>query len=180
MTKIRTLAAVFAFATGAALFAPACHSPEPRQPDKGLTPPVAPPQPPDLGRGPDRVSVDVYRVYLGDGTRGVCGGPDPYFAFDSAQTDTRQTPTMQVLANCMKDGPLRDKSIRLIGRADPRGTDDYNDKLGLERAERVKKYLVTQGVEADRIQTDSAGKRGAKATPDDWPADRRVDVELVK
>ncbi len=87
---------------------------------------------------------------------------------------------MQVLANCMREGPLRDRAIRLVGRTDPRGsTEAYNDRLGLERAERVRRYLIVQGIAPERILTATAGKADASPFPDDWATDRRVDVELA-
>ncbi len=86
---------------------------------------------------------------------------------------------MQTLAACMKDGPLRDRRIALTGRTDPRGSENYNEKLGLERAERVKRYLVANGIDGARIETRSLGKTDASPAPKDWAADRRVQIELA-
>jgi outer membrane protein OmpA-like peptidoglycan-associated protein len=156
-----------------------CHTPEPTSPVAGLTRPVDPPMPPDLGRGPARVSVDLFAAYQPGDVGLVCKGQDPTFKFDSAKAGPRQYLTMQVLANCMREGPLRDRAIRLIGRTDPRGTEAYNERLGLRRAEQVKRYLVDQGVEPDRVETASLGKDDASPNPRDWRTDRRVDVELA-
>jgi outer membrane protein OmpA-like peptidoglycan-associated protein len=157
-----------------------CHEPEPESPVVGLTKPVNPPVMPDLGRGADRVHLEqMYAMYLTEGVRGVCAGPDPYFKFDVSKPGGKDAPTMQILANCMQTGPLKGKSIRLVGRADPRGTEAYNEKLGLERAEEVKTYLVHQGVEPGRVLTASLGKADASPFPQDWKTDRRVDIELV-
>ena len=68
----------------------------------------------------------------------------------------------------------------MIGRTDPRGTEEYNEKLGQERAKSVKDYLVKAGVEAARIETESRGKDDASPAPEDWPSDRRVQIELVE
>ena len=86
---------------------------------------------------------------------------------------------MKTLADCMMSGSLRDKSIVLIGRTDPRGTEEYNEKLGLERAEKVKSFLVSQGVDGSRIRTTSLGKDDASPLPADWAGDRRVEVKLA-
>ena len=69
------------------------------------------------------------------------GGRRRKLVFDSADAKKDQ-PTMQMLSNCMIDGPLRGKTIKLIGHTDPRGSVGYNDKLGLERAEKVTEASV--------------------------------------
>jgi peptidoglycan-associated lipoprotein len=109
----------------------------------------------------------------------MCSGPAPFFEFDSVDTKKDQ-PTMQMLANCMIDGPLRGKTIKLIGHTDPRGAVGYNDKLGLERAEKVKTYLLAHGVDANRVQTDTVGEDEANAAPEKWKTDRRVEIQLVR
>lgn len=156
-----------------------CHTPEPESPVAGLTKPVDPPKPPDLGHSPDRREVDLlYNLWLGDSLRSLCAGPAPFFQFNSAEAGAQ--PTMQTLVNCMLSGPLKGKSIRLIGHTDPRGTPQYNEKLGLERAERVKRYLVTNGVEEGRVATSSVGEDEASPSPADWPKDRRVEIQLAQ
>jgi peptidoglycan-associated lipoprotein len=169
-----TLVAVFALAVGA------CHSPEPQSPSVGLTKAVDPPQSPDLGRGAARVDMmTMYSMYIDEGVRSVCAGPDPYFSFSSDTPTAHDKATMKVLADCMMSGPLRTKTILLIGRTDPRGSEEYNAKLGLERAEKVKSFLVSQGVDQTRVQTTSFGKDDASPVPADWAGDRRVEVKLA-
>jgi outer membrane protein OmpA-like peptidoglycan-associated protein len=68
----------------------------------------------------------------------------------------------------------------LVGHTDPRGTAEYNDKLGLDRAERVKRYLVTNGVDTGRVLTSSVGESEASASPQDWAKDRRVEIQLAQ
>jgi peptidoglycan-associated lipoprotein len=87
---------------------------------------------------------------------------------------------MQTLADCMLTGPLKGKSIRLIGHTDPRGTPGYNVKLGLERADRVKNYLITHGVDTARVQVESVGEDEASPAPKDWAKDRRVEIQLSR
>ena len=95
-------------------------------------------------------------MYVAEPVRKVCSGPPPFFEFDSSDTRVTDQPTMQALADCMMSGPLRGKTIKLLGHTDPRGTPNYNDKLGRERAERVKHYLVTHGVTHQRHRDDAA------------------------
>lgn len=174
--SIVTLACAASLGSGAV----ACNSGETKSPSVGLTEPIRPPRFPDQGRGASRIETNtLYSMYLTPGIRSACAGPAPFFQFDSARA-TKADPTLQTLANCMKDGPLKGKSIRLIGRTDPRGTEEYNEKLGQERAKSVKDYLVKAGVEAARIETESRGKDDASPAPEDWPSDRRVQIELVE
>lgn len=68
--------------------------------------------------------------------------------------------------------------LLLEGRCDWRGTEDYNLGLGDRRANSVKRYLVTLGVPADRIETVSKGSLEAAKNADDatMAKDRRVDL----
>lgn len=157
-----------------------CHPKEPTAPAAGLQPPVEPPKQPDLGHYPARVSTEVLNMYWGDSIMSVCKGPAPFFEFDSAKLGSADRPTIQLLADCMISGPLQGKSIVLVGRTDPRGTESYNEQLGLERAERVKQYLVQQRVPEGRIQTTSLGKLDASPAPKDWASDRRVEIRLAQ
>lgn len=158
----------------------ACHSPEPQSPSQGLTSAATPPQPPDLGKGASRVDEQgAYHIFVADPVRKECSGSVPFFDFDSSTTREGDQPSMQTLADCMLTGPLKGKKIKLIGHTDPQGTAEYNDKLGLERAERVKAYLVKHGVEAERVEVGSAGETEASEAPKDWPKDRRVQIQLV-
>jgi len=69
----------------------------------------------------------------------------------------------------------------VIGHTDSVGTDAYNLRLGMRRAEAVKKYLVSQGVEAARVYTDSKGERepvSTNKTSQGRSENRRVVVEV--
>jgi peptidoglycan-associated lipoprotein len=165
---------------GCASTVAACQQPEPKSPEVGLTKAVVPPKMPDQGRGAARSETDVlYSVWVGDALSHMCSGPAPFFQFDSTDPKKDQ-PTMQMLANCMIDGPLSGKTIKLIGHTDPRGTAAYNEKLGLERAGRVRSYLVTHGVGENRVLVDTVGEDESRTTPADWAKDRRVEIQLVK
>jgi peptidoglycan-associated lipoprotein len=160
-----------------------CASQEPNSPAAGLTQPVDPPKPPDLGRGPPIVEVEdiaaPYNMYIADSVRLICSGPDPFFAFDVSKPLSEDQPTMKNLIACMKAGALQGKTIKLIGHTDPRGTATYNERLGLQRAEKVKLFLVNNGVAPDRIQTASMGREDAARAPKEWAADRRVQIDLA-
>jgi OOP family OmpA-OmpF porin len=69
--------------------------------------------------------------------------------------------------------------VVLQGHTDAKGTDQYNEKLGLQRAESVRQELVSQGVTADRLSTVTFGETQPVYTDDtDWAraVNRRVEV----
>jgi OOP family OmpA-OmpF porin len=69
-----------------------------------------------------------------------------------------------------------------VGNTDSIGTDAYNMALGQRRAESVKAYLVSKGVPANKIYTESKGKSNpvaSNATAEGRAKNRRVDLEVV-
>ena len=167
----------FALALAASLAFVACQEPDPKSPVAGLTQPVDPPKFPVLDNYPER-EITVH-LYLKSNLRQFCTGPDPFFHFDSDKISAHDQPGLYSLAICMKTGALKDSRIELTGRADPRGTVPYNEQLGLERAERVKAFLVSQGIATGRLVTASLGKADADPGEDNWGTDRRVDIALL-
>jgi peptidoglycan-associated lipoprotein len=70
--------------------------------------------------------------------------------------------------------------MNLVGRADPRGGDEYNLVLGGSRGDNVKSHLVDQGMDPDHISSASRGEMDATGTNEaGWVQDRRVDVKLA-
>jgi OmpA-OmpF porin, OOP family len=90
-----------------------------------------------------------------------------------------------------KMGELKLEVIIAVGHADRIGSDDYNMKLSERRAAAVKEYLVSKGVEANRVYTEGKGKNQPVTKPDQCKGakskkvvdclqpDRRVDVEII-
>ena len=58
----------------------------------------------------------------------------PKFAFDESALLPADERVLQRLAVCVTTGPLKGRRLMLVGRADPRGTTEYNMALGARRA----------------------------------------------
>jgi peptidoglycan-associated lipoprotein len=103
-----------------------------------------------------------------------------YFAFD--KYDIR--PSERAKAKAAKDYLDKNPQYRMIleGHCDWRGTAEYNLALGDRRANAVKKYLITLGVGADKLETVSKGSEEATKDADEATRakDRRVDFVVSK
>ena len=79
------------------------------------------------------------------------------------------------------------KSISLevviaVGHTDAVGTDAYNQKLSVARSEAVKAYLVSKGIDKNRIYTEGKGETSPVAdnkTKEGRAKNRRVEIEVV-
>jgi OmpA-OmpF porin, OOP family len=82
-------------------------------------------------------------------------------------------------------GKMKDVALEVIiavGHTDSDASDAYNDKLSISRAEAVKSYLVSKGVEKNRVYTEGKGERQPVAdnkTKEGKAKNRRVEVEVV-
>jgi OOP family OmpA-OmpF porin len=90
-----------------------------------------------------------------------------------------------------KSKDINPEVIMAVGHADRFGSESYNQKLSEQRAGAVKAYLLSKGIDANRIQTegrgetqpvtkagDCLGAKSAKVIACLQP-DRRVDIEVV-
>ena len=72
--------------------------------------------------------------------------------------------------------------IIAVGHTDSVGSDAYNQKLSLRRAEAVKAYMVSKGIEANRVYTEGKGEKQPVAdnkTAEGRAKNRRVEIEVV-
>jgi peptidoglycan-associated lipoprotein len=172
---LTALAAVGALAMSCASQPPA------RAPIARSTRPVAKaPVPPPVASKP--VSPTRSQIAISDEIRTACGirDEDAYFAFDSARIRKQDKRVLSQLTTCFNTGPLKGRKMLLVGRADPRGTAEYNMVLGENRAQSVQQYLSTLGLASHRMETSSRGEMDAMGTNEaTWALDRRVDVNLV-
>jgi peptidoglycan-associated lipoprotein len=103
-----------------------------------------------------------------------------YFDFDRFSIKQGERTKLQAAKDYLDKNP----QYRLVleGHCDWRGTSEYNLGLGDHRANEVKKYLVTLGVSADKLETLSKGSEEAKKNAEeaDMAKDRRVELVVVK
>ena len=105
--------------------------------------------------------------------------PVAYFEFDESEPLQGQESLLDRLGRCLAADPiLSDDYLSITGHADPRGTEEYNRGLGLDRADAVAALLMDHGVEQSRIDTYSWGEAQASDDPEQWDQDRKVVVQL--
>jgi peptidoglycan-associated lipoprotein len=120
-------------------------------------------------------------IQISDEVRKACGidDQDAYFAFDSHALRSQDLPVLNKVAECFSTGPLAGRTMKLVGRADPRGEAEYNMTLGQARADAVAQYVQKRGVAKPHVQSTSRGAMDATGTDEaTWQRDRRVDVML--
>lgn len=103
----------------------------------------------------------------------------PRFDFDDSKLSSQDESVLAQVATCLTNGPLAGRNVRLVGRADARGTTEYNFALGATRASTVGSFLKEKGVQQPRINETSRGELDATGTDDtSMRDDRRVDILL--
>jgi peptidoglycan-associated lipoprotein len=138
---------------------------------------TAAPPPSDVSATPKQAA----EVRISDEIRSKCGIPDEdaYFAFNSAAIRSNDRSPLDSVAQCFTSGPLRGHAVKLVGRADPRGSSDYNMTLGQWRADAVEGYLTSRGMSKSKASSTSRGSMDATGSDEQgWQYDRRVDVIL--
>jgi peptidoglycan-associated lipoprotein len=113
----------------------------------------------------DFVVTDGYRVYFDTDAHDVRADAQPIL--DAQAAWLRRYPSV---------------NVRIEGNCDERGTREYNLALGARRANAVRDYLVSRGVEAARIATISFGKEqplDAGSSEDAWQKNRNGHTAIV-
>lgn len=132
--------------------------------------PVAPP--------PSDTSFNV-----SEAVRVKCSLPDtptdsPQFDYDQAGLRPRGMGILDGIAACVQTGSMEGEGLIVTGHTDPRGSDSYNEDLGMRRANNARDYLVSKGIASADITVTSRGKldaTGDEATG--WQIDRRVAID---
>ena len=102
-------------------------------------------------------------------------GDRVFFETDSSELTEQARATLDKQAQWLSN--YNRYSFTVEGHADERGTREYNIALGAKRAQNVREYLASRGIEASRMRTISYGKERPVAVCDDiscWSQNRRA------
>ncbi len=105
---------------------------------------------------------------------------DAFFDFDKAVLKPEGKAKLDDVASKVKDINL--EVVIAVGHTDSIGSDAYNQKLSVRRAEAVKAYLVSKGIAKDRVYTEGKGEKQPVAdnkTKEGRAKNRRVEIEVV-
>ena len=105
---------------------------------------------------------------------------DAFFDFDKSVLKPEGRAKLDDLVGKIKDINL--EVIIAVGHTDSVGSDAYNQRLSVRRAEAVKAYLVSKGIERNGIYTEGKGEKQPIAdnrTAEGRAKNRRVEVEVV-
>jgi peptidoglycan-associated lipoprotein len=148
-------------------------SPPPQTTQAQVTPPPTQPVSPTVSVSDEVLAACKLAIENPDAS--------PHFEFDKSDLMPGDIDVLTKIAECFTNGPLKNDNMQLIGRADPRGSTEYNDALGMRRADTVANFLVGKGVATGRIEKTSRGERDATGTDEaTYAKDRRVDVLRVE
>jgi OOP family OmpA-OmpF porin len=105
---------------------------------------------------------------------------DAFFDFDKAVLNPAGKAKLDDLVSKVKGINL--EVIIAVGHTDSVGSDAYNQKLSVRRSEAVKAYLVSKGIEKNRVYTEGKGEKQPVAdnkTKEGRAKNRRVEIEVV-
>jgi len=105
---------------------------------------------------------------------------DAFFDFDKSVLKPEGKAKLDDLTGKVKGINL--EVIIAVGHTDSTGADAYNQKLSVARAEAVKAYLVSKGIEKNRVYTEGKGEKAPVAdnkTKEGQAKNRRVEIEVV-
>ena len=101
-------------------------------------------------------------------------GDRVFFENDSAELTPQSVGTLEKQAQWLQI--YNQYTFTIEGHADERGTREYNIALGAKRAQTVRDYLASRGVQTQRMRTISYGKERPVAVCNDiscWSQNRR-------
>ena len=105
---------------------------------------------------------------------------DAFFDFDKAVLKPEGRAKLDDLVS--KIAGINLEVIIAVGHTDSVGSDAYNQRLSVRRSEAVKAYLVSKGVERNRVYTEGKGEKQPVAdnkTSEGRAKNRRVEIEVV-
>lgn len=144
----------------------AAKPPPPPAPKPAVTPPAPPPAPAPKPAVPKSEKVTY--------------AADTFFDFDKYALKPEGKAKLDDLIGKMAGMNL--EVIIAVGHTDWIGTEQYNQKLSERRANAVKEYLVSKGVEKNRVYTEGKGELqpiASNKTAEGRAKNRRVEIEMV-
>jgi outer membrane protein OmpA-like peptidoglycan-associated protein len=127
------------------------------------TPPLPPPPPPPAAAPPPKKKLVLRAVY---------------FDFDKSNIRKDAVPVLNEAVEVLKSEP--NMMVSVEGNTDSVGTDAYNMRLSIRRAESVKTYLVQHGISASRLTVEGFGETkpvASNATAEGRQENRRVELK---
>ena len=108
-----------------------------------------------------------------------------YYDFDKHNIRPDAALILDKLVATMRNNPTL--KIELSSHTDSRGSDSYNMKLSQKRAQSAVDYIVSKGIDRDRMVAKGYGEtrlvnkcaNGVKCTPEEHQANRRTEVEVL-
>ena len=105
---------------------------------------------------------------------------DAFFDFDKSVLKPEGKAKLDDLVDKVKGINL--EVVIAVGHTDSVGADAYNQGLSVRRSEAVKAYLVSKGIERNRVYTEGKGEKQPVAdnkTAEGRAKNRRVEIEVV-
>jgi OOP family OmpA-OmpF porin len=159
-----------AFAAGCATQEPPKPAPAP-EPKPAPAPAPAPKPVQEVKPAPEKPKPVAEKVTF---------AADVLFDFDKSVVKPEGKSKLDDLSNKVRGINL--EVVIAIGHADSIGSDAYNQKLSVRRAESVKAYLVSKGIEPNRVYTEGKGEKQPVAdnkTREGRAKNRRVEIEVI-
>jgi OmpA-OmpF porin, OOP family len=174
--KVWLLLIALAFAAGCATEPPKPEpTPAPPPAVKPAPPPAPKPVPAPAAEKPKPVAEKPKPV-----AEKVTFAADVLFDFDKAVIKPEGKSKLDDISNKVRGINL--EVVIAIGHADSIGSDAYNQRLSVRRSESVKAYLVSKGIEPNRVYTEGKGEKQPVAdnkTRDGRAKNRRVELEVI-
>ncbi|MCU0932253.1 MAG: TolC family outer membrane protein [Serpentinimonas sp.] len=106
---------------------------------------------------------------------------DTLFDFDRSVLKPEGRASLDALISRIRG--MNVEVVVAVGHTDGLGSDAYNNRLSLARAESVKAYMVNQGIAANQIRTEGRGETQPVATNDTEEGramNRRVEIQVIE
>lgn len=156
----------------------ACASEKPKETVAAPEPVVSAPEPVVEERAAPAAVAEVDEL---NDPNSILAKRSTYYPFDVSVVQENDKRLVEAHAKYLSGHPNR--SVRLEGNCDERGSNEYNIGLGQRRADGVRKMLIMGGANDRQIKTISYGEEKPRCTDHNeacWKQNRRTDLNYVK